>query len=148
MAALLLSGQSVTDARLDDIFNSGSLVIEASGTACYEFDVYLALTPEQQRRGLMHVKRLPEFTGMLFVYRSENLRSMWMKNTFIPLDMLFIRGDGTISSIAEMTEPLSLQTISSDEPVTYVLELNGGVTAELGIDTDSVVYLPGDLAGS
>jgi len=148
VAALLLSGQSVTDARLDDIFNSGSLVIEASGTACYEFDVYLALTPEQQRRGLMHVKRLPEFTGMLFVYRSENLRSMWMKNTFIPLDMLFIRGDGTISSIAEMTEPLSLQTISSDEPVTYVLELNGGVTAELGIDTDSVVYLPGDLAGS
>ena len=143
-----MSGQSVTDAGFEDVFDSVSIVIEASGTACYEFDVYLALTPEQQRRGLMHVKGLPKFSGMLFVYRSEDLRSMWMKNTFIPLDMLFIRGDGTVSSVAEMTEPLSLQTISSEEPVTYVLELNGGVTAELGIDTDSVVYLPGELAGS
>jgi uncharacterized protein len=143
--ALLTSGQSLADDGLEGTFSSDSIVIEASGRACYGFDVYLALTSEQQRRGLMHVKRLPKFSGMLFVYRTEDLRSMWMKNTYIPLDILFIRADGSVSSIAEMTEPLSLQSISSIEPVTYVLELNGGITAELGIDADSVVYLPGAM---
>jgi hypothetical protein len=67
---------------------------------------------------------------------------MWMKNTLIPLDILFIRGDGSVASIARMTEPQSLRSIASDEPVKYVLELNGGVADELGIDSDSVVYLP------
>jgi hypothetical protein len=67
---------------------------------------------------------------------------MWMKNTFIPLDILFIRSDGSVASIAAMTEPLSLRSIASAEPVRYVLELNGGVAEELGIDADSVVYLP------
>jgi hypothetical protein len=139
---LLIGGKSLADAELEKAFRNDSIVIEASGPACYEFDVYLALTPEQQRRGLMHVRHLPQFAGMLFVYRGDGMRSMWMKNTYIPLDILFIRGDGSVSSIAAMTEPLSLQSIASTEAVTYVLELKGGVAAELGIDTDSVVYLP------
>ncbi|MEX2125411.1 MAG: DUF192 domain-containing protein [Woeseia sp.] len=142
--ALFMSGRSLGDDELGTAFGSDSIVIEASGPACYEFEVYLALTPEQQRRGLMHVRRLPQFTGMLFVYRDDDLHSMWMKNTYIPLDILFIRGDGSVSSIAAMTEPLSLQSIKSIEPVTYVLELNGGIAAKLGIDTDSMVYLPRD----
>jgi hypothetical protein len=142
LLALLASGPSLADEGLASAFAGTSLVIEASGSACYDFDVYLALTPEQQRRGLMHVRRLPRFTGMLFVYRSDDIHSMWMKNTFIPLDILFIRGDGSVASIAAMTEPLSLRSIASAEPVRYVLELNGGVAEELGIDADSVVYLP------
>jgi hypothetical protein len=132
----------MADEKLESAFAGTSIVIETSGSACYGFDVYLALTPEQQRRGLMHVRRLPQFTGMLFVYRSDDIHSMWMKNTFIPLDILFIRGDGSVASIAAMTEPRSLRSIASVEPVRYVLELNGGVAEELGIDVDSVVYLP------
>jgi uncharacterized membrane protein (UPF0127 family) len=142
LLALLAGGSSMADEGLESAFTSTSIVIQTSGSACYDFAVYLALTPEQQRRGLMHVRRLPRFTGMLFVYRNDDIHSMWMKNTLIPLDILFIRSDGSVASIAQMTEPLSLRSIASTEPVRYVLELNGGVAAELGIDTDSVVYLP------
>jgi hypothetical protein len=85
---------------------------------------------------------MPEFTGMLFVYRDANIHSMWMKNTFIPLDMLFIRADGTVSSIETDTVPQSLKSVSSIEPVNFVLELNAGVTERLHINTDSIVYFP------
>jgi hypothetical protein len=139
---LLAAGSSMADGELESAFARSSLVIENKSSACYAFDVYLALTPEQQRRGLMHVRRLPQFTGMLFVYESAGARSMWMKNTLIPLDILFIRSDGSVSSIAVMTEPMSLRPIVSGEPVAYALELNGGIAEELGIDADSVVYLP------
>ncbi len=127
---------------MDRAFGRDSIVIETSGSACYEFDVYLALTPEQQRRGLMHVRRLPQFTGMLFVYGGDDVRSMWMKNTYIPLDILFIRSDGSVESVAQMTEPLSLRSIASGEAVRYVLELNGGIAEKLGINSSSTVYLP------
>ena len=142
LLALLVSVEVPADDALGRAFSRDSIVIEASGSACYDFHVYLALTPEQQRRGLMHVRRLPGFTGMLFVYGSDDMRSMWMKNTYIPLDILFIRSDGSVESIARMTEPLSLQSITSGEPVRYVLELNGGVADELGIDSGSTVHLP------
>jgi uncharacterized protein len=141
LLALLACSTSTADEGLDSAFASTSIVIQTSGTACYDFTVYLALTPKQQQRGLMHVRRLPKFTGMLFVYRHDDIRSMWMKNTFMPLDLLFIRSDGSVSSIAPMTEPLSLRSIASAEAVRYVLELNGGVAEELEIDTGSVVYL-------
>ena len=132
-------------ARADDdlasAFDSSTIIIEAREDACYRFDVYLAMSREQQLRGLMHVRHLPEFTGMLFVYTSPDMRSMWMKNTYLSLDILFVREDGTISNIATNTEPLSLKPIASTEPVTYVLELNAGVNAKLHIDTDSLIHL-------
>lgn len=124
---------------LDDAFDRDVLIIDASQHACYRFDIYLALSDEQQRRGLMFVRELPLTTGMLFVYDDAARRSMWMKNTFIPLDIAFIRGDGSIANIAKSTEPQSLRSIPSDGPVTYVLELNAGVTDRLFIDTDSRV---------
>lgn len=142
LLALLAGGASMADEALDRAFGRDSIVIETSNRACYEFDVYLALTPEQQRRGLMYVRRLPRFTGMLFVYGSDDVLSMWMKNTYIPLDILFIRGDGSVESVARMTEPLSLRSITSGEPVRYVLELNGGVADALGIESGSAAYLP------
>ena len=140
--ALTMSGALPASEELDPTFAGSSIIIQTSDSACYHFDVYLALTPEEQRRGLMRVRRLPKFSGMLFVYQADDLHSMWMKNTLIPLDILFIRRDGSVASIARMTEPQSLRPIASDEAVRYVLELNGGVAEELGIDTDSVVYLP------
>lgn len=118
---------------LDEAFGKATAVISASAPACYRFDLWLATERQQQMRGLMFVRDLPEFTGMLFIYNGPGRRSMWMKNTYIPLDMLFIREDGTISSIESDTETLSLESISSIEPVTYVLELNAGATAKLGI---------------
>lgn len=127
------AAQDYSPDDLDEAFGRTAMVISASALACYRFDLWLATERPQQMRGLMFVRDLPEFTGMLFVYDSPGRRSMWMKNTYIPLDMLFIRADGTISSIEFATETLSLNSISSSEPVTYVLELNSGVTEALGI---------------
>lgn len=137
VAAALLSGQSYTDADLEQAFDAGSIVIEADDHACYHFDVFLAMNYDQRRRGLMFVRELPRFTGMLFVYEGAAMRSMWMKNTYISLDILFVRGDGVVSSVARDTEPLSLNSIASTEPVNFVLELNAGVTAQLGIGPGS-----------
>ena len=140
---LLLSGQSSEDGDLDAAFGRDTLVISASEHACYAFDVYLAITPAQQSRGLMHVRYLPDFMGMLFVHQRPRVLSMWMKNTYIPLDMLFIRADGTIANIVTETEPLSLKSNSAVESLNYVLELNAGITKRLHIDTDSRVFFPG-----
>ena len=121
---------------LDESFQADVLVIVAHH-ACYRFDIYLAVDPRQQRRGLMFVRELPERTGMLFVYGDEQRRSMWMKNTYIPLDMIFARRDGSITNVVESTEPLSEKSVTSSEPATFVLELNAGTTRRLSIDEDS-----------
>lgn len=139
---LLLSGQSSEDDDLDAAFDKDVLVIAASEHACYVFDIYLALSPEQRSRGLMFVRHLPETTGMLFVYRQPQVLSIWMKNTYISLDILFIRADGTIANIVKDAETLSLKSMRSIEPLNFVLELNAGVTERLKIDTDSRVYFP------
>ena len=133
----LLSAQTSEDSSLESAFGADRLIISADEHACYLFDVYVASTREQQMRGLMHVRELSEFMGMIFIYRRADIRSMWMRNTYIPLDMLFIRGDGTISSVAANTVPLSLESVASIEPVNFVLELNAGVAAKLGIGTES-----------
>jgi uncharacterized membrane protein (UPF0127 family) len=133
----LLSGQTSEDGDLDAAFGTDTLIISADKHACYLFNIYVASTREQQMRGLMHVRDLPEFTGMIFIYRQAGIRSMWMKNTYIPLDMLFIRGDGTVSSVVSDTVPLTLDSVAAIEPVNFVLELNAGVTARLGIGTNS-----------
>jgi hypothetical protein len=123
--------------ELDAAFGRGELIIIASKHACYRFDVYAARDPEQHSRGLMFVRDLPLMTGMLFVYDGEDYHSMWMKNTYIPLDIVFARADGAVSSVARNTEPLSLASIASIEPVTYVLELNAGVAERFSIDENS-----------
>ena len=123
-------------------FERDVLVIAAKH-ACFRFDIYLAISRDQQRRGLMFVRELPATTGMLFVYEGEAYHSMWMKNTFIPLDILFARSDGSVSSITKDTTPQSLKSISSTEPVTYVLELNAGVTDALSIEPGSrIIWEP------
>ncbi|MHB2166108.1 DUF192 domain-containing protein [Alsobacter sp. R-9] len=97
------------------------------------FEVEVMRTDEERAKGLMNRRYLPADRGMLFDFKSEQPVAMWMMNTYIPLDMLFIRKDGTIARIAEMTEPLSTRTIASGENVLGVLEINGGVSAKLGI---------------
>jgi len=121
---------------VDQAFDKDVLVI-AARDACHRFDIYLALSHPQQRRGLMRVRSLPSSTGMLFVYADEKFRSMWMKNTFIPLDILFAKSDGSVSSIAKNTVPQSLKSISSTEAVMFVLELNAGTAERLAIEPGS-----------
>ena len=123
--------------ELDDTFESATLEIINDAGERLEFDVYLAENFEQQRRGLMFVRKLPERTGMLFIYEGNDMHSMWMKNTYIPLDIVFARGDGSVSSINRDTVPLTLDSQRSTEPVRYVLELNAGTTRRLGIGSNS-----------
>jgi uncharacterized membrane protein (UPF0127 family) len=127
---------------LQQSFQSDVLVIVARH-ACYRFDIYLAVDRQQQQRGLMFVRELPEWTGMLFVYGDENYRSMWMRNTYISLDMVFARRDGSVTNIARNTVPLSEKSVSSSEPAAFVLELNAGTTMRLSIDEgSSLVWEP------
>jgi uncharacterized membrane protein (UPF0127 family) len=139
LAMILASATAAGSAELDERFDKDVLIVVASRHACYRFDIYLALSNEQRARGLMFVRDMPMTTGMLFVYEREHVVSMWMKNTYIPLDMVFARADGTIASVARRTEPLSLRSVASAEPVKYVLELNSGVTRRLHIDEDSLL---------
>ena len=122
---------------LDETFDKDVLIIETVDQGCFKFDVYVAITQAQQRRGLMFVRDLPEWTGMLFLYERAGIRSIWMKNTYIPLDILFARRDGTVSSIWPDAEPLSLKSMPAIEPVNFVLELNAGTAERLGIKVGS-----------
>lgn len=134
---LVCSANATADEALDAAFDRDVLIIVADRHACHRFDVYLAVEREQKVRGLMHVRELPADTGMLFVYEDDDYHSMWMKNTYIPLDIAFAKSDGTIVNIARDTEPQSLASIRSAEPVSYVLELNAGVTKALAIEPGS-----------
>lgn len=141
--ALVTSTSVAANEELDAVFGKDVLIIEASAFACHRFDVYIAANNAQRGRGLMFVRDLPQYTGMLFVYDGSSTISMWMKNTFIPLDMVFVLRDGTVSSVVRDTEPQSLRSIASIEPVAFVLELNAGTTERLFIDEDSrLVYEP------
>jgi uncharacterized membrane protein (UPF0127 family) len=105
------------------------------------FTVELAETPRQRARGLMFRRELGPGRGMLFLYPRAERVSMWMRNTFVPLDMLFIGGDGRIVRIAENTAPQSTDLISSGIPVKAVLELAAGTAARLDIrEGDRVLY--------
>ncbi|RDD63881.1 DUF192 domain-containing protein [Ferruginivarius sediminum] len=126
-------------AQIMQKFETDSLTIVTADGARHGFTVELATTPRQRAQGLMYRRDLAADRGMLFVYRRPRDVSMWMKNTFIPLDMLFIDEDGRVVRIAERTVPESLQTISSGKPVLAVLELRGGSADRLGLsDGDEV----------
>ena len=112
----------------------------ATETDAALFTVEIADTDASRARGLMFRQRLPEDRGMLFDFGQPRQVSMWMKNTYITLDMLFIRADGKIAYIAENTVPKSLDTIGVSEPVVAVLELAGGTTRKLGIRAGDTVY--------
>lgn len=110
------------------------------GKVHHTFNIWIAETAAQQMQGLMYVNDLPSDRGMLFVQGEPRTMSMWMKNTLIPLDMLFIDEHRRVVKIAERTEPQSLTTISSDEPVLAVLEIKGGEAHRRGIRVGDKVF--------
>jgi uncharacterized membrane protein (UPF0127 family) len=114
-------------------YPKSELFIETAGGQRYRFDIELAESPEQHARGLMFRESMPVDAGMLFLYADDRPVAMWMQNTLIPLDMLFIAGDGRIVKIHERAKPLSTATIPSQHPVRAVLELNGGTAARFGV---------------
>ncbi len=103
-------------------------------------DVEVAADNASRMRGLMYRTKLAANAGMLFDFQNEDYRSFWMKNTILPLDMIFIRADGTIASIAPNTTPYSEKVISSEEPVRAVLEINAGRAAALDIRAGEKVH--------
>jgi uncharacterized membrane protein (UPF0127 family) len=140
LTALAPGGAALAETGLAS-FETDRLVIETAEGTRHDIRIELATTPHQQQQGLMFRRDMAADAGMLFVYSSVGMLSMWMKNTVIPLDMLFIADGGRIVKIVERTIPLSLKTISSDRPVRGVLEVNGGTVARLGIRRgDRVLY--------
>ncbi len=105
----------------------------------HEFDVWVADTPERATQGLMFVSDLPENKGMVFPLEPPRVENMWMKNTYIELDMLFISTEGRVTKIIEHAHPLSPEILSSDAPVAAVLELKGGLVAKLGLKSGDIV---------
>ena len=108
------------------------LVVTTSAGA-RKFQVEIADDAQERARGLMYRRAMEKQEGMLFDFGEEGPASFWMENTYIPLDMLFIKADGTVESIAERTTPLSRTGVPSKGPVRYVLEINGGLSDVLGI---------------
>ena len=105
----------------------------ATKTGVHVFSVEMATTEEERQQGLMYRKELPDGKGMLFDFSPEQQISMWMKNTYIPLDMIFIRADGRILRIAENTEPQSTRIIPSMGLAKGVLEVIAGTAKKYGI---------------
>jgi len=108
----------------------------------HAFVVEIARSQEEQNRGLMFRQSLAPDRGMVFPFDPPRMAGFWMKDTLIPLDMIFIRADGTIANIEENTVPMSLEPVVSAEPVAAVLEIPGGRSAQLGIRAGDKVSWP------
>ena len=128
---LLLPSAGHAESTLEKV-----IIETASGDVT--FDVEVMRTEEERQRGLMARAYLPEMRGMLFDFGQPQEVRMWMKDTPLPLDMLFIRADGTIARITR-GEPFSTRTLPSGEPVLGVLEINGGISERLGIKEGALV---------
>ncbi len=137
-ALVIMSLMTVAPASGDAFFKRGSLKIETKNGPV-ALDVEIAGTERERERGLMFRRELPENQGMFFLFGGEQQITMWMKNTYIPLDMVFIGDDWRIVHIAHDAEPLSTDIVPSVHPASRVLEIGGGQAGKLGLaDGDKV----------
>ena len=116
------------------------VIVTATGT--HQFRVEVMRTEPERERGLMFRRYLPQDRGMLFDFEIERPVAMWMKNTYVPLDMVFIGRAGKIVGFAENTEPLSEKVIASGVPAYSVLELNAGIASKIGLKVGDIVRHP------
>jgi len=131
-AALALLAVAGHPLQAQERFAKAELVI-VSGAKSHKFTVEIARTRNQRAQGLMWRRKVPRNTGMLFLHPSDRILQMWMKNTFVPLDMLFIDRSGTILEIKERAVPHSTAVIGSRQKARAVLELAGGTASRLGV---------------
>jgi uncharacterized membrane protein (UPF0127 family) len=132
----------VIEARPLDEFPRERIAIETRSARRFVFDAWLADSDDTRAQGLMFVQSIEPTQAMIFVYDTPQGVSMWMKNTYIPLDMLFADEAGCIVKVAANAKPLSLETIATQTPVAIVVEIKGGTAAEHGIGVgDRVVRL-------
>ncbi|GGD90647.1 hypothetical protein GCM10011390_06760 [Aureimonas endophytica] len=124
---------------------SAANLVTASGA--HKLEVELATTPKEREIGLMNRRSMPADHGMLFEFGQSAPVTMWMKNTLIPLDMLFLNERGEVTRIKERAQPESLDLIPSGGPVRYVLELNGGAAARYGVKLGDHLRHPAIAAG-
>jgi uncharacterized membrane protein (UPF0127 family) len=139
---LLAAGAACGQSQDDGVtFPKSSLVIVTGGREL-KFDIEMADTEARREHGLMFRKQLGAYEGMLFDFFREQPVSFWMKNTLIPLDMVFIAGDGTVRHVHANATPMSTDTIPSEAAVRGVLEINGGTARMLGIKPGDKVKHP------
>jgi uncharacterized membrane protein (UPF0127 family) len=137
---LFAAAANVALAQLAQFATAPLTIVTGGGP--HKFTVELATTPAQMEQGLMFRQSLAPDAGMLFDYRAPAMAMMWMKNTLIPLDMLFVDPEGRIVNIHERAVPGSLATIAATAPARAVIELNGGTAARLGIRPGDRVLFP------
>ena len=121
--------------------NKKTLILHTASGAPLKYQVELALTPEAQQHGLMDRKKLHSKTGMLFLFTPNRVAHMWMKNTLIPLDMVFFNRHGQVILVHHNAIPQDETVISSIRPVAGVLEINAGEAQKYGIDTETKIDL-------
>ena len=140
LAALFLYVAASPMLAADIAFDVAPLTVVTANGHRHNFTVELAVDSDQRALGLMNRREMAPDRGMLFDFAQTRRVMMWMKNTYLPLDMLFIREDGKIATVRENAVPLSESIIDSREPVAFVVELNAGMVKRLGIaEGDTVV---------
>ena len=137
----MVVGQSLGQGRSLQTFEYSNLSIKTK-TGLHKFSVEIARRPKQQAQGLMFRRKMPAEAGMLFLYRHAEPARMWMKNTYIPLDLLYIDGVGKIVGFHQRAVPQSLEVMSSKRPVNAVLEVNAGTVARLQIEVGDRITHP------
>jgi uncharacterized protein len=147
LCALLLwsaatAAPSSDEQQLDKAFSRSTLKIATPDARLHKIDVWIADNDARRQRGLMYVEHMADDAGMLFIYPQPQPISMWMKNTHLSLDMLFVSANGRVDSIAENTKPMSTDTISSKSNVLAVIELKAGTAARLKIRPGAQVIHP------
>jgi uncharacterized protein len=143
LAALLPPGIASADTEPLFQFPQSAASIHTSAGRDVKFRIWTADRPNRQEQGLMFVRDMDDHAGMLFLFQGSQQITMWMKNTYLSLDMLFLDERGRIDFIAPRTKPLSLDLIQAPRPVTAVLELKGGITERLGIHIGDKVLAEG-----
>ena len=128
---------------LDDLedLEKGSVSIKLNSNESIEFSVLIAESNKDRRQGLMHIEFMEENQGMLFLFNPPRRVSMWMRNTPMSLDILFINRNGEVINMEENTTPYSTKALSSGGTIRWVLEINGGLAKKMGIKTGDLVLL-------
>ena len=141
-AATAVAGADNDAQQLDRAFSRSTLQIATPDAKLHKIDVWIADNETRRERGLMFVENMADDAGMLFIYPQSQEISMWMKNTHLSLDMLFVSANGRVHSIVANTKPMSLDTISSNGTVRAVIELKAGSAARLNIRPGAQVIHP------